>query len=124
MQHDFLIDEIPINSILPDEEDQYLYALENQGLTKLKKIFTEDSAYLQNDCKDAKKPCIKVKPSYDAHAEKVFTQFTSKIPSMRKPLRKSLIVEKTFTADSERKFHFSFTNKWSDKLISVNPDNL
>ena len=73
MQHDFLVDEIPINSILPDEEEQYLYTLKNKGLTKLKKFFTEDSAILQSDCRDAKKPFIKVKPTYDAHADKVFT---------------------------------------------------
>ena len=64
-----------------------------------------------------------MKPDYDACNAKFMDKLTSLVPAMDKPLATSRIVEQTFIADGDRYFHYYSYDKWSNKLISYNPES-
>ena len=119
MEHNLMGNFMPIYGAMTCEDFEYLEAAQSGDHTKLRKYFKEDASTLKQEYTTVRKQSTPVKSSYDAFCEKVSAKLASRILVMRKPLASSRIVERTFTADGNRYFHFSDTGKWNKKLISI-----
>ena len=123
MEHNQLGNFFPVYGAMTCDDFEYLEAVISGNDAELRWYFKKDSTALREEYSNVRKQSVPIKAAYDAFAEKVSSKLVSQIAAIRRPLASSRIVERTFTADGDRYFHFSLIDKWRNKLISFNPDN-